>query len=95
MAESYSSRRLVSFQILVCVHFELFKRCHYQEDIFQLLDGSVKEVPTTIRLTPGSSPSIFPNSLKYISKKVPVPKKSPAERSQVQIAHKDHLNKLF
>nr|CAI5848775.1 unnamed protein product [Callosobruchus analis] len=77
MAESYFSRRLVSFQVLGSVYFALLKDDIIREDTYQCISMN------------------FPNLANYICKKVPVPRKSLAERSQAQIAHNDHLNQLF
>nr|CAI5828469.1 unnamed protein product [Callosobruchus analis] len=92
MADSHSSLRLVSFQIVVCaLHFvkdDIIREVIY---ISYQMDLS-KKFPLKLGLNQAVYFHHFP---KYISKKVPVPKRSPAERSQAPIAHNDHLNELF
>nr|CAI5864666.1 unnamed protein product [Callosobruchus analis] len=71
------------YSVVCALHF--LKHDIIREDIYQLPDGSVKNVPIKISLKSGSFPSIFPNLPKYISKNVPVPRRSPAELYRLRL----------
>jgi len=66
-----------------------------KEDDYRLPDGSRQKVPTKTRLKLNAVPSIFPNLPHYLSKTVPLPRKSPAERTKVMQDRSDQLNKDF
>jgi hypothetical protein len=66
-----------------------------REDKLLLPDGTVTKIPTKTRLSPDAVPSIFPNLPHYLSKKVPLPRKSPDERRLDNLARNDNLNEIF
>ena len=53
-----------------------------REDIYLLPDGTTKKIPTKVRLSVTAVPCIFPNLPAYLSKTVPIPRKSPAEKNK-------------
>ena len=79
---------------MVCAkHF--VERDIIREDDYRLPDGLLQKVPTKTRLKLNAVPSIFPNLPNYLSKTVPVPRKSPAERTKVMQDRSDQLLKIF
>lgn len=81
------------YSVVCSIHFP--ENDIIREDIFVLPDGTVKKIPTKTKLKPDAVPCIFPNLPEYLSKKVPVLRKSPEERHNENLARHNELNESF
>jgi hypothetical protein len=66
-----------------------------REDIYLLPDGTTTKIPTKVRLNLTAVPCIFPNLPAYLSKTVPIPRKSPEKRNKEHEERTTQLNQAF